>query len=42
MEAVGLEPIGEGKTILEEKFSGWHQWDSGVSAVYEKSGCGID
>lgn len=41
MEAIGLEPIGEGKTILEEKFRGWHRWDSGVSAAHEKLRYGI-
>ena len=25
MEAIGLESIGEGKRILEEKFTGWHR-----------------
>lgn len=26
MEAVGLEPPGEGRGILNKKFGGWHQW----------------
>jgi len=30
LEAVGLDPIGEGVQIVREKFSGWHTWgDSG-------------
>jgi len=30
LEAVGLDPIGEGVQIVREKFSGWHKWgDSG-------------
>lgn len=37
MEAIGLEPIGEGKRIMEEKFTGWHRWDTGVKAVYENT-----
>lgn len=42
LEAVGLEPIGGGKKILEEKFDNWHRWDSGVSAVLKASGGGFD
>jgi len=37
MEAIGLEPIGEGKRTMEEKFTGWHRWDTGVKAVYENT-----
>ncbi|MDQ7841961.1 MAG: GDP-mannose 4,6-dehydratase [bacterium] len=33
MEAIGLKSRGEGKRILEQKFTGWHQWDAGVSRV---------
>jgi GDPmannose 4,6-dehydratase len=40
MEMLGLEPAGEGKAILEEKFSGWHQWQANVAAVNERSGSG--
>jgi len=35
MEAIGLTPPGEGKKILEEKFTGWHQWDNSVKALYD-------
>jgi|SRR5271163_2661784 GDPmannose 4,6-dehydratase len=35
MEEVGLEPIGEGKRILQAKFSGWHRWDNSVSNVVQ-------
>jgi GDPmannose 4,6-dehydratase len=42
LEALGLEPIGEGQAILEEKFGGWHHWDSSVKAVYENSRRGIE
>ena len=28
LEAVGLDPIGEGVQIVREKFSGWHKWGS--------------
>ena len=33
MQAIGLEPPGEGKRILEDRFAGWHRWDTGVSAL---------
>jgi GDPmannose 4,6-dehydratase len=33
MEEVGLTPIGEGKEILQQKFSDWHRWDNSVSEV---------
>ena len=26
LEAIGLDPIGEGVQIVHEKFSGWHKW----------------
>jgi len=42
MEAIGLTPIGKGKTILEAKFGGWHRWDSSVKAVYENARRGIE
>jgi GDPmannose 4,6-dehydratase len=38
MEAVGLKPVGEGKAILEKKFSGWHQWQANMSMGNERSG----
>ena len=42
MEAIGLKPIGEGRRILEERFTGWHRWDSSVKAVYENARRGIE
>ncbi|MGB7437273.1 MAG: GDP-mannose 4,6-dehydratase [Candidatus Acidiferrum sp.] len=33
MEAVGLKPTGEGRSILRTEFSAWHQWKSAVSDV---------
>ncbi len=42
LEAVGLEPIGEGLKILEEHFDDWHRWDTGVTAVLQNAGKGID
>ena len=36
MEALGLDPPGEGKRILREKFGGWHQWDNAVSQVLNR------
>ena len=35
--AQGETPPGEGKRILQEKFTGWHQWDTGVKALYENT-----
>jgi len=40
MEILGLVPVGEGKAILEEKFSDWHQWQANVASVNERSGNG--
>jgi GDPmannose 4,6-dehydratase len=31
MEAAGVQPIGEGRKILESKFSTWHQWAAAVT-----------
>jgi GDPmannose 4,6-dehydratase len=35
MEAFGVEHPGEGKKIMNEKFTGWHQWDNSVKALHE-------
>jgi len=35
--AQGGTPPGEGKRILQKKFTGWHQWDKSVKAVYENT-----
>jgi hypothetical protein len=37
MESVGLEPIGEGHKIMEESFSDWHRWETGVSALLKNA-----
>jgi GDPmannose 4,6-dehydratase len=42
MEAMGLEPIGEGLSILEQHFDDWHRWDTGVTAVLQNAGNGVD
>lgn len=42
LEAAGLEPPGEGKRILKEKFGGWHRWESSVSAVLENARRGVE
>jgi len=42
MEALGLEPIGEGKKILEKKFTDWHRWEAGVKAVHENVRRGME
>jgi GDPmannose 4,6-dehydratase len=33
MEAIGIDPKGAGRRILEEKFGDWHQWASSVSTL---------
>jgi len=35
LEAMGLEPIGEGNRILQNKFGNWHQWESAVTHAVE-------
>lgn len=42
MEAMGLDPIGEGLNILEQHFDDWHRWDTGVTAVLQNAGNGVD
>ncbi len=42
LEAVGLEPIGEGLKILEQNFDDWHRWETGVTAVLKSAGNGFD
>lgn len=41
-QAVGLEPKGAGLRVLEEKFSDWHSWDTGVTAVLNSASNGVD
>jgi GDPmannose 4,6-dehydratase len=42
MESMGIDPIGEGLLILEENFSDWHRWDTGVTALLNSEGNGIE
>jgi GDPmannose 4,6-dehydratase len=42
MQSAGLTPVGEGMRILEGKFSNWHQWHSGVTAVLQNNGSRVD
>lgn len=42
MEAMGVEPPGEGKRILEQKFTGWHSWDTSVSALLRGARRGVE
>ena len=42
MEAAGLEPKGEGRRILDEKFTGWHRWDTGVTAALKNCRRGME
>ncbi|RPF47017.1 GDPmannose 4,6-dehydratase [Thermodesulfitimonas autotrophica] len=37
IEAAGLTPPGEGKRILQEKFSGWHRWEGAVTALHQNN-----
>ena len=40
--AQGRTPPGEGRRILEERFTGWHQWDSSVAAVSKNERHGVE
>jgi len=42
MEAVGLQPIGEGLEIIEQSFGDWHRWETGVTAVLKNANKGFD
>lgn len=42
MEAMRLEPVGEGMKILEREFDDWHRWETGVTAFLNKSSNGIE
>lgn len=42
LQAVGLEPIGDGLKVLEESFGPWHRWDTSVTAVLNSSGNGFE
>ena len=37
MEAAGLQAVGEGKKIMQDKFTGWHQWDTSVAAALKSA-----
>ncbi len=41
MEAIGLQPIGEGRKVLETKFEGWHRWDTSVTRQLAQAGRGM-
>lgn len=42
LQAVGQEPIGEGVQLLEQNFGDWHRWDTGVTAVLNRVGNGVE
>jgi GDPmannose 4,6-dehydratase len=42
MQAVGLEPIGEGLEILKKNFSGWHRWEKSVTALLNSYSNGVE
>jgi GDPmannose 4,6-dehydratase len=33
LELAGLEPVGEGREILKQRFGGWHRWESQVISM---------
>ncbi len=41
MEAIGLEPIGEGKRIMEERFTDWHRWETSITALHQSGRNGL-
>jgi GDPmannose 4,6-dehydratase len=42
LDALSHTPVGLGKHILQNKFAGWHQWDSSVSHTLRAGGGGLD
>lgn len=42
VEACGLTPPGEGKQIMQERFSGWHQWESSVTGLQQARRDGVE
>ncbi len=40
MEAIGLQPIGEGRKVLDAKFDGWHRWATAVTSQIAQAGRG--
>jgi len=42
MEAIGIEPIGEGRRIMKERFSGWHRWESSITALQQARRSGVE
>ena len=42
MEALGLDAIGEGRRIMEGKFSGWHRWQSSITALQRAKRGGVE
>jgi GDPmannose 4,6-dehydratase len=41
-QSIGMEPVGEGLKILDERFGDWHRWETGVTAVLNSTGNGVD
>jgi hypothetical protein len=35
VEAAGLKPRGDGKSILEKKIGHWHRWQSSVTSMVQ-------
>lgn len=33
LEAIGMEPVGEGVEIVRDRFDGWHQWSAAKSGM---------
>lgn len=36
LEILGIEPPGDGKRILHEKFGDWHSWDNAVTRILKR------
>ena len=42
MEAIGMKSPGQGVQILKKKFSGWHRWDSAITALHQTRRNGVE
>jgi GDPmannose 4,6-dehydratase len=41
LDGLSVAPIGEGKSILQDQFGDWHQWDKSVSHTLRESTTGL-
>lgn len=42
MEALGLNPPGAGKKILQEKFGDWHRWEQAITVAQQARSLGVE